>query len=131
MFEKYKNLLEQLREIRRLQFSAAGEDNRNIEQQEDKILDEMDFVWKSLTEKEICILSNTMHRLYIKVIHDNKKISYRASKSLFFDALYDIVPQIKNCVEQAKQLTLNEAILCDSATFHCGIVEIKQQNETK
>jgi len=126
MLKKYQDLLEQLREIRKLEFSRVGEDNRSLEQQEDKILDEMDFVWKSLTEKEIIVLNNPMHRLYIKI--SNKRMSSMPRKSLFFvfdvDQQSDIVPQIKNCIEQAKQLTLKDAILCDSSTFYCGVVEV-------
>ena len=112
MIDDYKKLLEQLKEVRKL---------------EEEILDKMDFVWKSLTEKEINTISNTMHRLYIKVIHDNMNYG---EQSLFFvfdvDQQSDIFPQINNCIEKAKQLTLRDAILCDSSTFYCGTVNISK-----
>ena len=127
MLKKYQELLEQLREIRKLEFSRVGEDNR--EQQEDKILDEMDVVWMSLTEKERNVLNNPMHRLYVKI--NNKRMSSMPRKSLFFvfDVDQQSVPQIKNCIEQAKQLTLKDAILCDSSTFYCGVVEVNEEKQ--
>jgi hypothetical protein len=112
----YQFLLEKLREARKLGF----------EDQEDAILDEMDVVWLKLTQKEIDIINCRARRIYIKIIGSEGKRDSRDKKNLFFvfdvDTESDIWPQVERCIEQSKQLTIKEAMLCDAATPYYGTV---------
>lgn len=117
----YQFLLEKLREARRLEF----------EDQEDAILDEMDTVWFQLTEIERGIINCRARRIHIKIMgnggeRDSREGHSREKKNLFFvfdlDPESDVWPQVERCIEQSKQLTLKDAMLCDAATPYYGTV---------
>jgi len=110
----YQYLLEKLRKARELGF----------DDQEDAILDEMDAVWFKLSEIERGIINCHARRIHIKIIGSEGKRDDK--KNLFYvfdiDTESDIWPQVERCIEQSKQLTLKEALLCDAATPYYGTV---------